>query len=185
MAAPANPLDWDNLEPFSQRKVKLSLTFIALGLVAFGAGCHSVKTVPPAVPPLVARVFLEARPQEQGVLVTLPISGAKIEVDPRPVLLEFDLERVEVVTGEFGRALLLYFGAAATRDLYQKSAAAPGRRFVLSLNGSPVAVFAIEKAISSGTLLFYPEMRDEELPGVTERLQQTTAILRARRDKQK
>jgi hypothetical protein len=160
--------------------VKLPLVLSALTLVALAAGCRTAEAPAQAAPPVLARVFIEALPQEQAVVVTLPVSGARIEVDPRPVLLEFDLERVELVSAEFGRALLLQFNAAAARDLFRQTTGTQGRRFVLSLNGAPAGVFTIAAPVTSGLLTFYPEIPDERLPQLVRGLQQTTAGIRGR-----
>jgi len=154
--------------------VKLPFAISILSLAALAAGCGTPER-PPAAPAVVARVFLEARPQEPAVRVVLPVSRAAIDVDPRPVLLEFDLVRVELVTAEFGRALLLHLSGAAARDLYQKTVGSRGRRLVLALDGAPVGVFPIDAPVGNGLLLFYPEVPDDRLPALVQNLQQTTA----------
>jgi hypothetical protein len=111
--------------------------------------------------------------------VTLPVSGVRLSIDPRPVLLEFDVAGAELVPTEFGPALQLNFTPQAARDLYRKTAGAQGRRLVLSLNGAAVAAQRIGDPVTGGTLRFYPEARAEELPALLADLQRTTAAVQA------
>jgi len=164
--------------------VKLPFVIATVLLAALAAGCGTADR-PPAPPPVVARVFIEARPQEQAVRVVLPVSHAHIEVDPRPVLLEFDLAQVELVTAEFGRALLLHWSGAAARDLYQKTIGSQGRRLVLTLDGAPVSVFTIDGPVSNGLLTFYLELPDDQLPPLARNLQQTVVAIQGRLARQK
>jgi hypothetical protein len=159
--------------------VKLLPVIVALLLAGFAGGCRTAEP-PPVTHPLVARVFLEALPQEQGLAVTLPVSDVRLTVDPRPVLLEFDVAGAELVPTEFGPALQLSFTPPAARDLYRKTAGAQGRRLVLSLNGAAVAAQRIGDPVTGGTLLFYPEVRAELLPSLLADLRSTTAAVQAK-----
>lgn len=158
--------------------MKLLPVILVSLLAGLAGGCRTAEP-PPVAPTLVARVFLEALPPEQGLAVALPVSGVRLSIDPRPVLLEFDVAGAELVPTEFGPALQLNFTPQAARDLYRKTAGAQGRRLVLSLNGAAVAAQRIGDPVTGGTLLFHPEVRAEELPALLADLQRTTAAVQA------
>lgn len=164
--------------------MKLLPVILASLLAGLAGGCRTAEP-PPVAPPLVARVFMETLPPEQGVVVTLPVSGVRLSLDPRPLLLEFDVAGAELVPTEFGPALQLSFAPPAARDLYRKTAGAQGRRLVLSLNGAAMAALRIDDPVTGGTLLFHPEVRAEELPTLLADLQRTTAAVQAKLSRKK
>ena len=153
-----------------------SLLMAALLTLGF-AGCELPK--PPDLPPLVARFFLEARPGEPGVSMSLPVSGVIITVGAKPVLVEYDIVNAEVAKVDLGRCLLLQLTPAAARDLYRLSVANVGRRLVLVLNDAPAGVHRLERAIPDGTVLVFVETPDVGLPALVERLKRTTAGIAA------
>lgn len=105
----------------------------------------------------------------------LPVSELVLTVDPRPVLLEFDVIRAERVDAEFGAALMLFLTPAASRDFYRLTVTGQGRRLVLTLNGLPAAAVPIAAPVSNGTLLFYPEVTDLNLAEVAYNIERTSA----------
>lgn len=145
------------------------------------AGCVTTAPAPeePKPAPLVARFFLEAKPSEAGLPVTLPRSGVTVPVQPKPVLVEHDVVNAEVVQVDLGRCLLFQLSPAAARDLYRLSVGAVGRRLVLSLNDEFVGARPIEGAMSDGTVLTFVELPDEALPGLVARLKHTSAEVQA------
>lgn len=155
------------------------LRALLLPVLAVLAGCQTASQPPKAYEPLVARIFLEAKPGETGVAVALPDSGVTINVGPKPVVVEYDLANAEVAQVELGRCLLLQLNGAASRDLYRLSVSALGRRLVLSLNDRVLGARRIDEAIAEGTVLFFVEVPDAELPALVERLKRTSADLAA------
>lgn len=160
-------------------RVTAILVLVLGGLAA--PGCRSTAETPPAYAPLVARFFLEARPSEVAVPVTLPRSGVVVGISPKPVLVEYDLVNAEVVQVELGRCLMVQLTPAAARDLYRLSVSAVGRRLVLALNDEPLGARRIEGALSDGMVLIFLEVPDERLPEIVERLRRTSADLAARK----
>lgn len=158
---------------------KLAPTFAAAVLLAL-AGCETTsrpaaKSVAEA--PLVARFFLEAKPSEAGIPVTLPQSGVTVTISPKPVLVEYDITNAEVAQVDLGRCLLVQLSAAASRDLYRLSVSAVGRRLVLSLNDEFLGARRIESAMSDGTVLIFLEVPDERLPEIVALLKSTSATV--------
>lgn len=150
----------------------------AFGLSLLLGGC-AVPAGPPSkdYAPLVARFYLEAKPDESGVAVTLPQSGVAIAVAPKPVVVEYDIADAEIAQVELGRCLLVQLNGAAARDLYRLSVTANGRRLVLALNDRFVGARRIDQAIESGVILTFVELPDEELPALVDRLKKTSADL--------
>lgn len=156
---------------------RVALSFFAL--CALLGGC---ATVPEAAKdkdyaPLVARFYLETKPGEAGVAVTLPQSGVTISVAPKPVVVEYDIANAEVAQVDLGRCLFVQLNASASRDLYRLSVGAIGRRLVLALNDQFVGARPIEAAMEGGAVLTFVELPDAELPGLVERLKRTSADL--------
>lgn len=153
----------------------------ALGAVAFSlAGCGTAPTgVAKGYAPLVARFYLEAKPGEAGVTVTLPQSGVTIAVAPKPVLVEYDIANAEVAQVELGRCLLVQLNRAAARDLYRLSVGALDRRLVLALNDQFIGARRIEQALEDGAILVFLEVPEAELPALVGRLQRTSGDLAA------
>lgn len=156
---------------------------IALAAVVF-AGCQTSQP-PKAYDPLVARFFIEAKSGDAAVPLRLPISGVTVAVNPKPVIVEYDILNAEVAQVELGRCLMLQLTAAAARDLYRFSASNQGRRLVLSLNDAPVGVRRIEQAMADGVILVFVETPDAELLSLVERLKRTSADIVATAAKNK
>lgn len=128
---------------------------------------------------------MEARSEEQGLPITLPISGVTLEVDPRPILLEFDITNVQLVRGEFGPGLMFVLTPQAARDLYRISATSQGRRLVLTLNGEPVSATPFAGPLGSGAVIVYPEVDTSRMGELARDLDLTSADVQARAAKQK
>lgn len=148
--------------------------FLVLWAILALTACQQTSKQPP-YEPLVARLFLETRPDEAGITVRLPVSGVSVNVAAKPVLVEYDLRNAETARVDLGPCLLLQVSPAAARDLYRLSVSAVGRRLVLLLNDEPVGVHRIEQALAEGTILVFVERPDTELPALVERLKRTTA----------
>lgn len=142
-------------------------------------GCQSAPANQPAPAPLVARLYLETKPEEAGVPVQLPQSGVVIRIAPKPVFVEYDLANAEIAQVELGRCLLLQLTPAAARDLYRLSVAANGRRLALSLNDAFLGARRIEQAMTDGVILVFVESPDEQLPELVARLKRTAADIAA------
>ena len=178
-------LDWVRPGPFSRRTLipRAGVLTIAL-LLAFNGGCNTApkKKDYNAVS---ARFFLEARAGEQGLPIKLPVSGVTLEVDPRPILLEFDIAHVQLVNGEYGPGLMFVLTSQAARDLYRISVTSQGRRLVLSLNGTPVAAIPLTGPLGSGAIVVYPELDPEKMGQLARDLDQTSVDVQQRAAKKK
>lgn len=150
----------------------------ALTVVLLLAGCGTPATeAAKDYAPLVARFYLEAKPGESGVAVTLPQSGVTIAVAPKPVVVEYDIANAEVAQVELGRCLLVQLNGVAARDLYRLSVTALGRRLVLALDDRFVGARRIDQAIEDGAILTFVELPDGELPALVARLKRTSGAL--------
>jgi hypothetical protein len=139
------------------------------------AGCKTTDS--PLDQPLVARFFMEVRSGTPGVTLQLPISKVALNVNPKPVLVEYDIANVQFAKVDLGWCLYFQFTSAAARDLYRLSAANLGGRLVLTLNDTPVGARVIDQAIADGNLLIFVELPNEELPPIAERLKRTSATI--------
>jgi hypothetical protein len=153
-------------------------------LLAFATGC---KTAPktPDFDRMSARFFMEAGAGEQGLPIQLPVSGVILEVDPRPILLEFDIARVQEVGGELGPGLVFVLTQQAARDLYRISATSQGRRLVLTLNGTPVSATPFAGPLGSGSIIVYPELDPSKMGKLARDLDLTSIDVQERSAKQK
>jgi len=150
-------------------------TVATLLVAAFLAACSSPAPAP--YQPAVARLFLEAKPGEPGLEVTLPESGVTLTVGAKPVFLESDVLNAEVVEVDLGRCLLVQLTSAAARDLYRLSVAARGRRLVLAVDNHLLGARRIDEPIADGRLLVFVEMPDGRLPTLVARLKRGVALL--------
>ncbi len=155
--------------------IRLRLLLASLGLV-FLSGCQTTEPTP-LDQPLVARFFMELRPGTPGVRVQLPVSKVVLTINPKPVLVEYDIANVEFAKVDLGWCLYFQFSSAAARDLYRLSASNLGGRLVLTLNDAPVGARVLDQAIADGSLLIFVEVPNEELPPIAERLKRTSAAL--------
>jgi hypothetical protein len=150
--------------------------FCVLLTVLLASGCQTPQPSP-LDQPLVGRFFMEVRPGTRGLTVQLPVSKVMVNVNPKPVLVEYDIANVEFAKVNLGWCLYFQFTSAAARDLYRLSAANLGGRLVLTLNDTPVGVRVLDQAIADGNLLIFVELPPEELPPIAERLKRTSAEL--------
>ncbi len=153
----------------------LLVLLILTGLVL--TACQTSSPKEPATAPLIARFYLEAKPDEAAVTVHLPQSGINLNVAPKPVFSEYDLSDAEIARVELGLCLQVKFTPAATRDLYRLSVPAQGRRLVLSLNDEFLGVHRIEHAMADGLVLIFIEVPEERLPALVKQLKNTSAEL--------
>jgi hypothetical protein len=149
---------------------------VGIGLFVF-TGCQSPR---PLIEPLVARFYMETHPNEAGAIVQLPVSKARISVNPKPVLVEYDIVGVDIVKVELGWCLQFTFTPAAARDLYRLSATNQGRRLVLTFNDTAIGVRRLDQAMTTGSLLIFVELPNEDLPSLVDRIRRTSEGLQAR-----
>jgi hypothetical protein len=142
------------------------------------AGCQTSPKAPD-YQPLVARFFLEVRPGEAGVPVQLPVSGVRLTVNPKPVLVEYDIVNAEVAKVELGPCLLLQLTPAAARELYRMSVTHLGQRLVLFLNDGPVGARRLEQAMADGVVLVFLETPETDLPAQVARIKRTATDIAA------
>lgn len=139
-------------------------------------GCQTAEPSP-LDETLVARFFMEVRPGTPGVTVQLPVSKVTLNINPKPVLVEYDITNVEFAKVDLGWCLYFQFNPAAARDLYRLSAANLGGRLVLTLNDTPIGVRRLDQPIAEGGFLIFLEVPNEELPPIAERLKRTSAAI--------
>jgi hypothetical protein len=155
--------------------VAFRLITLLCGLV-FLSGCQT-KEASPLDQTLVARFFMEVRPGTPGVTVQLPVSKVMLNVNPKPVLVEYDITNVEFAKVDLGWCLYFQFNSAAARDLYRLSASNLGGRLVLTLNDTPIGVRRMDQPIADGGFLIFLEVPNEDLPPIAERLKRTSAAI--------
>ena len=148
-----------------------------LAAVLLIAGCESAA--PRVESPAIARFFLESS-NGAGTTVTLPRSGVRVVVGPKPMLTEYDVLAVEVTRVELGRCLRFQLTPAAARDLLPLSEANVGRRLVLVLDGAPLGARRIERPLADGVVAIFVETPDDTLPLLAERLRITAADMQRR-----
>lgn len=150
--------------------------FVALLALLVVSGCQS-KGPSPMDEPLVARFFMEVRPGTPGMTVQLPVSRTLVNINPKPVLSEYDIANVEFTKVDLGWCLFFQFTPTAARDLHRLTSANLGGRLVLTLNDTPVGARQIDQVIADGRLLTFVELPSEDLPPIAERLKRTSAKL--------
>lgn len=147
-----------------------------LPVLLFLNGCQTAETSP-LDQTLIARFFMEVRPGTPGVTVQLPVSKVALNINPKPVLVEYDIANVEFAKVDLGWCLYFKFSPAAARDLYRLSAANLGGRLVLALNDTPIGARRFDEPIADGGFLIFLEVPNEELPPIAERLKRTSAAI--------
>lgn len=143
----------------------------AVGLMLAGAGCQSRST--PDHAPVVARFFLEGT-REATATLRLPRSETLIPVQAKAVVVETDIVNVELARVELGLCLMFQLTPAAARDLFRLTAAQPGRRLVLTLNGAPAGARLIDRPLNDGIIMIFVEMPDEALLELVHNLKATS-----------
>jgi len=139
-------------------------------------GCQS-GPAEPKVQPLIARFFLEAHPGEPAAMLQLPVSKLKLNVNPKPVLTEYDIAGVQVAKVDLGWCLLFHLTPAATKDFYRLSTGAQGLRLVVTLNGTPAGARRLDQVVGDGGLLMFLEVLDSDLPVLADRVRRTSESL--------
>ncbi len=149
-------------------------TFSLLGMFLALVGCQSPTRVDYV--PTVARFFLEEA-DARTVSVTLPQSGVRVMLGPKPVLTESDIVNVELMQVELGKCLMFQLTPAATRDLYRISGSNQGRRLVLFLNDVALGARRMEGPLAEGRVFVFVEVADTALPALVENLKKTSAAM--------
>jgi hypothetical protein len=145
-----------------------------LGFALLLAGCQTAEKVD--YTPTLARFFLEEA-DARTIGATLPQSGVRVMVGPKPVLTEGDIVNVELMQVELGKCLMFQLTPAAARDLYRVSGSNQGRRLVLFLNNLPVGARRMEGPLAEGAVLMFVEVPDAALPALVENLKKTSAAV--------
>lgn len=123
----------------------------------------------------IARFYMETNPQ-QGYAenMMLPLSREVVPVSPSAVITEVDIVAVDLVQVDLGLCMNFKVTPAAARDLYRLSVSNLGRRLVLTLNGTPYGVRQMNLPLSSGEIMIFAELSDEDLEAMVVNLQETT-----------
>ncbi len=147
--------------------------YLLLVGVLFLAGCQTAKKID--FDPVVARFYIEMNPSEgYNQPVRLPVSGISLVVHPDPVFSETDVVNVDLVRVDLGLCLSFDLNDSAGRDLYRLTVNKQGRRLVLSLNNAPVGVRMIDQPLSSGNILMFVELPDDDLEEIVINLKKTS-----------
>lgn len=142
---------------------------------SFLAGCSS--TPPPKdYTPVVARFFLESASGD-GTPLTLPQSGVRVAVNPKPVIAEGDFINVELVQVDLGMCLLFQLSTSAIRDFYRMTVTHQGRRLVMVLDGEAVGARRIDGPITNGVLYVFVERPESELPALVNNLKKSSVAI--------
>lgn len=123
----------------------------------------------------VARFVLES--EGTGSLVTLPVSQARIQVNPKAVLTEFDIVSVDVTEHELGTCLQFTLTPQATRAFYRTSATHLGKRLVLLVNGRALGLQRMERPVGNGVLYVFVEIPNSDLEEMARNLRGTSIEL--------
>ena len=120
---------------------------------------------------MVARFVVET--DQGGAVVAMPLSGARIQVNPKATLTEYDIVNVAVADLELGRCLQFTLTHQASRAIYQTSATNQGRRLVLLVNGKALGLRRMDGPISNGVVHMFVEIPDAGLPELAKNLRET------------
>ena len=157
-------------------RIKLAAWLAGAVAVVLGlGGCSSSKKIDRA-DALAPRFHVEAGPGAPGVPVVLPVSDARIRVTPQPVLTEYDVTRVELVSGGVAPALRFELTPAAAQALERLSATSAGRRLVLVIRGEAVGVRVLEEPITDGRVVVFVERPEATVATLATRLQRSLAL---------
>ncbi len=151
----------------------LCLLLIALGAVL--GGCHSRPAARGPAPSEV-RFYLEAGSGD-GTPITLPKSGVRLAVNPKPVVTEGDIVNVELVKVDLGLCLLFQLTPAGVRDFYRLSVSHQGRRIALVVDGVALGARTIDGAVTNGVIFVFVELPDEELPALVDKLKKSSVAM--------
>ncbi|MBL9213772.1 MAG: hypothetical protein JNL92_25125 [Opitutaceae bacterium] len=139
------------------------------------AGCSSAPP-PKDYTPVVARFFLESASGD-GTPLTLPQSGVRVTVNPKPVIAEGDVINVELVQVDLGKCLLFQLSTSAVRDFYRMTVTHQGRRLVMVLDGEAVGARRIDGPITNGVLYVFVERPESELPALVNNLKKSSVAI--------
>lgn len=156
------------------KRPRIAVVFVSC-LAVFLSGCAS-SSAPKDYKPTLTRFFLESATGD-GTPITLPKSGVRLAVNPKPVITEGDIVNVEIVQVDLGKCLFFQLSPSATRDFYRMSVSHQGRRLVLVINDVPLGARRIDGAITNGVIYVFAEMPDAELPALVANLKKTSTAL--------
>lgn len=174
---PRTARSWSRFAPGCFLRPILLRVLLVAGVAGLSAGCSS--TPPPKdYTSVVARFFLESASGD-GTPLTLPQSGVRVPVNPKPVIAEGDILNVELVQVDLGKCLLFQLSTSAIRDFYRMTVTHQGRRLVLVLDGEAVGARRIDGPITNGVLYMFVERPEGDLPALVQNLKNSsTAIQR-------
>lgn len=129
------------------------------------------------VKPVIARFYLEARPGEEVTTFHLPVSHVAINVNPKPVLSEYDVATVNLARLDLGWCLVFQLTPAARRDFHRMSTTLHGQRIVVAFNGQPAGALRLDQPVGDGNLPMFVELSDADLPDLANRIRKTSEML--------
>lgn len=154
---------------------RASVSFLALAWIVASGGCHSSPKVRDYTP-MEVRFYLEAAAGD-GTPLTLPQSGVRVTVNPKPVITEGDIVNVELVKVDLGLCLLFQLTPSAVRDFYRMSVTHQGRRLVLLVDGAALGARAIDGPVTNGVIYVFVELADAALPALVENLKKSSVAM--------
>lgn len=143
----------------------------AAGALLLLSGCATPREAPETL--LRARFHLEANSDGYASQAILPLSGARIAVEPKASLSEFDYLAIDIVELELGKCLVFTLKPAAARDFFRLTVGKTGYRMVLTLNGQPAGARRLEGPVTDGKVYIYIEATDASLAEIAEQLKET------------
>lgn len=153
----------------------IRLPFVVFGVFALlvASGCNGISKKRD-FEPTQARFYLEDTDDNAFASATLPVSGVKIALNNKPIIVEFDIVHVEIARSDMGQFLIFQLTPEAARDLYRFTASNQGRRLVLVINGKPVGARQIDRPFGGGAIAIFTEVPDEALPALVKNLNGTS-----------
>ena len=148
--------------------------FLAIIMASAGfflSGCNTTSGFS-ADEMMLGRFVVEV--EHDGTVVSMPISGARIQVNPQAMLTEYDFLDVGVVELDLGLCLQFTLSHQASRAFYQTSANNQGKRLVLLVNGKALGLRRIDRPVSNGVIYVFVEVPDGELPELAKNLKDTS-----------
>lgn len=149
----------------------VSLCLIGLCVLFTACSSSSKKDYPVTAP----RFLIEARNEDAGVNLRLPVSGVVVRTSPKVMITEYDVVNATVVETDLGPCVMFRLTPQAGRDLFRLTAINVGSRLVTTINGIPLGVRLLERPIGDSVIITYLEVKPEALPEVVENINKTCA----------
>ncbi len=154
-----------------------------LGLTFLLSGCasNSKKDYPATV----ARFLIEARGDDAGINIQLPVSGVVIRVSPKAMITEYDIVSAQLVQTDLGPCVMFQLTQEAGRALFRISATNQGSRLITTINGRALGARLMERPIGDALIISYLELPASGLPELVDNINKTAVDLQKELAKKK